>query len=56
MEENKEYTPEEFAIAYKELILKYGYEIKPQIVGKQQIDGTYTLEVRLTITKLDNRN
>lgn len=52
MEDKKEYTPEEFIEAYKKLCLEYGYELKPEIGSKQQIDGTFTLAVRFAIIKL----
>jgi hypothetical protein len=52
MEDKKEYTPEEYIEAYKKLCLEYGYELKPEIGSKQQIDGTFTLAVRFAIIKL----
>lgn len=49
----KELTPEEFVNAYKKLCFDYGFEIKPELIFKQQIDGTFTIGFRLSIVKLE---
>lgn len=55
MEDKKEHTPEEFIEAYKKLCLEYGYQLKPEIGSKEQIDGTFTLAVRFNVVKLEKQ-
>lgn len=55
MEDKKEHTPEEFIGAYKKLCLEYGYQLKPEIGSKEQIDGTFTLAVRFNVVKLEKQ-
>ena len=42
-------TPQEFVEAFEKLSKSFGYTIQPQLGFKQQIDGTFTIAVNLTI-------
>lgn len=55
MEQKQEVTLEEFIEAYKKLCLEYGYQLKPEIGSKEQIDGTFTLAVRFNVVKLEKQ-
>lgn len=47
-----EHTDKEFADAYTKLCQEYGFAIRPDLGYKQQLDGTFTISLRLVVDKL----
>jgi hypothetical protein len=51
----KEYTAEEFVKAFTKLCQEYGFDVRPELGWKQQIDGTFTIAVQLRIIPIQKQ-
>ena len=54
-EVKQEYTAEEFAKALTKLCQEYGFDVRPELAWRQQIDGTFTIAVQLRIIPIQKK-